>query len=236
MNAMKKKITKMFFSFLLLILLVFMSCFICFMFIKRTKVGSKYVTSFHPPFLRFDTRKLDASSLPLDRLLDKIKIHKEKILGKLKNTMINGATNIKDGNFTNRYNVRYNGKLSIKAMTALSPTQLLCNAKVKIKLETFTKENNMFKSLHFDKYFPNETLLESQVYNSCAVVSSAGSLLNSGLGSFIDSHDIVLRFNNAPTESYVNDVGNKTSIRIINSQVVAKSNFKFLEDEMYSKV
>ena len=36
-------------------------------------------------------------------------------------------------------------------MTALSPTQLLCNAKVKIKLETFTKENNMFKSLHFDK-------------------------------------------------------------------------------------
>lgn len=37
--------------------------------------------------------------------------------------------------------------------------------------------------------------------------------------SLSDAHDAVLRFNAAPTEGYERDVGNKTSIRIINSQV-----------------
>lgn len=42
-----------------------------------------------------------------------------------------------------------------------------------------------------------------------------------------DSHDFILRFNNAPTESFEDDVGALTSMRIINSQVATKPIFGF---------
>lgn len=35
----------------------------------------------------------------------------------------------------------------------------------------------------------------------------------------LDSHDIVMRFNHAPTKGYEDDVGSKTTIRVVNSQV-----------------
>lgn len=44
---------------------------------------------------------------------------------------------------------------------------------------------------------------------------------------FIDSHDFILRFNNAPTQGFEDDVGALTSMRIINSQVATKPIFGF---------
>ena len=174
--------------------------------------------------------------LPLDKLIAHMKVYKEQLFSQLRNTVIDTAKQVNDENFPNAYNVTYKGRLADNGTQPPGQLELLCDARNKIKLATFTKENEIFKKLNLDRFFPKTSLLDSRSFNSCAVVSSAGTLQKSGLGAFIDSHDLVLRFNNAPTEKYEADVGKKTSIRIVNSQVVAKPQFKFLEDKFYSKV
>merc|ERR1719316_2082149 len=51
---------------------------------------------------------------------------------------------------------------------------------------------------------------------SCAVVGSSGHLLNSTLGQEIESHDVVIRINAAPTGKFSKDVGSRTDVRFIN--------------------
>ncbi|XP_033631934.1 alpha-N-acetylgalactosaminide alpha-2,6-sialyltransferase 3-like [Asterias rubens] len=51
--------------------------------------------------------------------------------------------------------------------------------------------------------------------DTCAIVSSSGQLLSKKAGREIDSHSCVLRMNVAPTKGFEQDVGFKTTIRII---------------------
>ncbi|KAJ8350802.1 hypothetical protein SKAU_G00259320 [Synaphobranchus kaupii] len=78
--------------------------------------------------------------------------------------------------------------------------------------------------------------LHGASFHTCAVVTSAGAILNSSLGREIDSHEAVLRFNAAPTGGYENDVGNKTTIRIINSQILANPKHRFNTSSLYKEV
>ena len=105
---------------------------------------------------------------------------------------------VQDEDFPNAYNVSYKGSLADNTTTSqnMSPQQLLCDARNKIKLSTFTKDNEMFKNLKLDRFFPSSGLLENKMYNTCAVVSSGGSLHKSGLGPFIDTHDLGELFKN----------------------------------------
>ncbi|GKU93856.1 hypothetical protein SLEP1_g7416 [Rubroshorea leprosula] len=56
-------------------------------------------------------------------------------------------------------------------------------------------------------------------YKSCAVVGNSGILLNSNYGELIDSHEVVIRLNNAWIRSYEHKVGSKISISFVNSNI-----------------
>jgi len=57
-------------------------------------------------------------------------------------------------------------------------------------------------------------------WGRCAVVGNSGSLLATRYGPAIDSHDVVVRMNIAPTTGKEQFVGRKTTLRMINSKWV----------------
>lgn len=61
---------------------------------------------------------------------------------------------------------------------------------------------------------------ESVKYSSCAVVGNSGILLQKENGELIDSHEAVIRLNNARTSGFERHVGSKTTISFINSNML----------------
>lgn len=49
----------------------------------------------------------------------------------------------------------------------------------------------------------------------CALVSSSGQMIGTGVGEEIDQNGCVIRMNNAPTRGYEKDVGSRTSVRVV---------------------
>ncbi|XP_017777225.1 PREDICTED: beta-galactoside alpha-2,6-sialyltransferase 1 [Nicrophorus vespilloides] len=164
---------------------------------------------------------------------NKVKQYKEKILNELKRVFLDESNVLKHATDQNPYNVHYQG-IKENHLNKYR-NQLVCEFK-RIQFTVIRRSDEPFKSNYLRDLIPKKKFLDNRQYNSCAVVSSAGSLTNSNLGQFIDSHDLVLRFNHAPTVGFEKDVGSKTTVRILNSQVVSKSEFKFLEDNLYRNI
>ncbi|XP_020597374.1 sialyltransferase-like protein 1 [Phalaenopsis equestris] len=57
-------------------------------------------------------------------------------------------------------------------------------------------------------------------YPSCAVVGNSGILLNSNHGDLIDGHDLVIRLNNARIHGFHRNVGSKTNLSFVNSNIL----------------
>lgn len=51
--------------------------------------------------------------------------------------------------------------------------------------------------------------------SQCALVSSSGQMLGAGVGEEIDKIDCVIRMNNAPMQGYEQDVGSRTTVRVV---------------------
>lgn len=66
----------------------------------------------------------------------------------------------------------------------------------------------------------NGVPVSSERYSTCAVIGNSGILLNSENGALIDSHEAVIRLNNARTSGYERNVGSKTTISFINSNIL----------------
>ena len=58
-------------------------------------------------------------------------------------------------------------------------------------------------------------------HGSCAVVGSSRALLGAQHGGEIDSHDAVIRFDDAPTRGFENILGRRTTYRVASSSFVA---------------
>ncbi|KAL1437883.1 hypothetical protein MTO96_048571 [Rhipicephalus appendiculatus] len=87
---------------------------------------------------------------------------------------------------SDRYGVRPSGR---KPARFAPPKQLLARA-VALRMSMLTRDTEPFKRMGYSQYFPAMDFYASR-FNSCALVSSAGSMLGSKLGPEIDGHETV---------------------------------------------
>lgn len=91
----------------------------------------------------------------------------------------------------NKYGVTFPISEGGKRRKKLSGPQLLCQLKEMVKITTLTQEMEPFAKFPWASLLPAQPLTSSLgPFKTCAVVSSAGSLLNSRLGKEIGVYDL----------------------------------------------
>ncbi|XP_059615545.1 beta-galactoside alpha-2,6-sialyltransferase 2 [Phlebotomus argentipes] len=190
----------------------------------RSAWRPKFATPREPSSFALDSLRFTCSEKYTPECRNKTRLFRRKIVETLEKS---AKENPEEG--PNIYNVSYKPRQRLK-----SPMCGILRAGLKtLRRKDFMK---MSERLTLFDLVPKRKLFDKQNIKSCAVVSSAGSLANSKLGRFIDLHDLVMRFNHAPTEGFEVDVGTKTTIRLINSQVVSKAEFQFLTSPIFRNI
>ncbi|PWA96081.1 Glycosyl transferase, family 29 [Artemisia annua] len=73
---------------------------------------------------------------------------------------------------------------------------------------------------NFKRGFNESDLGGNGKFRTCAVVGNSGILLKSDLGGEIDGNEFVIRLNNARTSGFERNVGSKTSLSFVNSNIL----------------
>ncbi|XP_008851295.1 beta-galactoside alpha-2,6-sialyltransferase 1 isoform X2 [Nannospalax galili] len=132
----------------------------------------------------------------------------------------------------NKYKVSYKGP---GPGVKFSAEALRCHLRDHVNVSMVEATDFPFNTSEWEGYLPKENIrTKAGPWHRCAVVSSAGSLKSSQLGQEIDDHDAVMRFNGAPTANFQKDVGMKTTIRLMNSQLVTTESL-FLKNSLYNE-
>lgn len=120
-----------------------------------------------------------------NKLMEKISKHKSQLMIQLRRVLHDESSVFKArGNGSNPYNVEYSGPRG--AYDRKSARELVCALKKKGLVKTVLPEDEPFKSMGLAKHFPKGSMFkDDQIFQSCAVVSSAGSLYGSDLGRMI---------------------------------------------------
>uniref|UniRef100_A0A8C9EI62 Beta-galactoside alpha-2,6-sialyltransferase 1 n=1 Tax=Pavo cristatus TaxID=9049 RepID=A0A8C9EI62_PAVCR len=109
------------------------------------------------------------------------KLWKGDVSSKMLNPRLQKA--MKDYLSTNKHGVRFKGKRNSK----LTGDQLFCELKERVNVKTIDGKEAPFSTLGWEKHVPQIPLgkLYTHGFGSCAVVMSAGAILNSSLGDEI---------------------------------------------------
>lgn len=184
--------------------------------------------------MQLDTERFKCSKENSTQCGIKINNFKTELLYEFRRVLTDESNVFKSGLAQyNPYNVHFKGKRGNFADKTWN--ELMCDLK-NVSIRTIIRSDSPFNKMEMGKLLPKKGLFEKRHFNTCAIIASAGSLKNSNLGARIDSHDLVLRFNHAPTEGFEKDVGRKTTIRIVNSQVITKPEYNFLNTELYKNI
>ena len=89
----------------------------------------------------------------------------------------------------NKYGVQLSGSEGATRRHKLSGPELLCQLKEMVQITTLTPEMKPFAGFSWASLLPQRPLTSDLgPFKTCAVVSSAGSLRNSGLGKDIGAY------------------------------------------------
>lgn len=151
--------------------------------VVRKSHGSPRFPNIHKPILEFDSDKYVCDDYLTTECELRTAEFRTLLLKEFHRVLMSDSKVFTSGlNSQNSYDVQYERRIS----TEPTEKEILC-ALNRVPVQTVTAEDEPFKRLNFP--IPRRPLRQNKTFNTCAVVTSAGSLLGSRLGEFIGEHN-----------------------------------------------